>query len=406
MKNQSQIYSLLLIIFFSVVGTAMPYAILAPLFINDGQIFSLSIHTKTFLNIGLGLTLAAYPFGQFLGAPIIGRLSDRYGRKPILIYTLLLASVGYFFSAIALHFGNLYLLIITRFFTGILEANFAVAQAFIIDITENKQKDLGKLSSIVSMGYVLGPIIGAIFCNPNIVIWFNYSTPFIFAGLVSLILVALIQFQLKEKRVNKINEEFKLLSELNSFKHLTKLAQNFSVKWLLMSSGFLALSIMTYYEFYPIILASNWSMTPTDIAIVTAVYSVSLSIGALYISSILNKKKRTETNLCLILLIMIFGYILLISNSIYLVYIQFIILGIAYGTANNLQLVMLSNSVSQNQQGEVLGFRTSFSMLGNAIICILGGFIIIFSVNSIIMFSCCFALLSIISILILKRKLN
>ncbi|ASG68276.1 hypothetical protein CDV26_07600 [Francisella halioticida] len=73
-NNRDQIYILLLIIFFSVTGTSMPYAIFAPLFIHKNILFS--FYSKKALYIGLGFTLAAYPFGQFLSAPTIGKFSD------------------------------------------------------------------------------------------------------------------------------------------------------------------------------------------------------------------------------------------------------------------------------------------------------------------------------------------
>ncbi|QLE78412.1 TCR/Tet family MFS transporter [Francisella sp. Scap27] len=142
MNNKYQIPTLLLIIFFSVMGTAMPYTIFAPMFINHGDLFSASIDSNIALNLALGITLAAYPLGQFLGAPIIGRFSDIFGRKKILLYTLFFAGFGYILSALTIYSGNIYYLVISRFITGVLEANFAVAQAFIIDITKDNKKIL------------------------------------------------------------------------------------------------------------------------------------------------------------------------------------------------------------------------------------------------------------------------
>lgn len=402
LSNKIQIYFLLLIIFFSVVGTSMPYAIFAPLFINDDSLFSFS--SKDILNIGLGFTLAAYPLGQFIGAPIIGKFSDRYGRKKVLTNTLIFAAIGYFLSFIAILKGSILLLVISRFLTGIFEANYAVAQAYIVDITTNKQKDLGILSATVSLGYVLGPILGAIFCNSNIVSWFDYETPFIFASFISVALVVLVKYKLTETVSEISHEKFNLLGEFRIFKNLSKVANNFTIRHLLLSSTFLSLSIMTYYEFYPIILASNWNMDALPIAILTAVYSISLCLGVIYVPSFLNKRFATKKSLYVVFFIMILGYMLLISSNLYLVILQFVILGVAYGTANNLQLVMLSDATPNNKQGEILGFRTSLAMLGNALICIFGGFIIIFSVNLTAVISIIFILLSILGIFFLRKK--
>lgn len=401
-SNKTQIYFLLLIVFFSVVGTSMPYAIFAPLFINDHSLFSFS--SRELLNIGLGFTLAAYPFGQFIGAPTIGKLSDRYGRKKVLANTLIFAAVGYFLSFIAILKGSILLLIVTRFLTGIFEANYAVAQAYIVDITTNKQKDLGILSATISLGYVLGPLSGALLCNSNIVSWFDYGTPFIFASFVSIVLILLVKYKLTETVSKVSHEKLNLLDEFRIIKNLSKVANDHTIRHLLLSSTFLSLSIMTYYEFYPVILANNWNMDSLSIAILTAVYSVSLCLGVIYIPSFLNKRFPTEKSLYAVFSIMIFGYILLMSNNLYFVILQFIILGLAYGTSNNLQLVMLSDATPSDKQGEILGFRTSLAMLGNALICIFGGFIIIFSVNLTAVISIIFILLSILGIFFLRKR--
>ena len=387
------------------MGTAMPYAIFAPLFINDGGVFSQTVISTVALNFTLGITLAAYPLGQFIGAPIIGRLSDTNGRKSILVSTLFYAAIGYFLSAIAIYNGNIYMLIASRFLTGLFEANFAVAQAFVIDLTDNKQKDLGKLSAIISLAYIMGPVIGAILCNSDIISWFSYSTPFIFAGLGAIILGFLVDRYLKDVRVVNKNKGIKLniLTQFNIFRNLSQCVETNSVKWLLISSSFLSLSIMTYYEFYPIILASNWSMTSMHIAFVTVIYSISLSIGALYIPSFIKRNFSVYIPIIVILSIMTLSYLFLISSSIFLVYLQFVILGLAYGTVNNLQMVMLSDEARDDQQGEVLGFRISFAMLGSAIICIVGGLIMSISVNITIILCSVFAITSILAILILKK---
>ncbi|MED7788553.1 MFS transporter [Francisella sp. 19X1-34] len=401
-NNNNQIYFLLFIIFFSVVGTSMPYAIFAPLFINDHNLFTYS--SQEMLNIGLGFTLAAYPLGQFIGAPIIGRFSDRYGRKQVLIKTLIFSAIGYFLSFIAIANANVILLILTRFITGAFEANYVVAQAFIVDITENKQKDLGKLSATASLAYVLGPIIGALLCNDHIVYWFNYATPFIFAAFVSIILMLLVKFKLSENTQKITSKKISLLQEFRIINNMSKVVNDNSIKILLFTSTFLSLSILTYYEFYPVILANNWKMNAMTIAILTAVYSISLSISVLYLPSFLSKRFSLKKSLYLMLSIMIIGYFLLISNNLYLVILQFALLGLAFGTANNLQLVMLSDIAPDDKQGEILGLRASLSMLGNAIVCVFGGFIIIFSVDFTALISVFFILLTIIGIIFLTEK--
>ncbi len=75
------------------------------------------------------LLLAAYPFGQFFGAPVLGSLSDDYGRKRTITFSLIVAAFCYLVTGIAIHMRYLELLILSRFATGLMEGNIAVARA-------------------------------------------------------------------------------------------------------------------------------------------------------------------------------------------------------------------------------------------------------------------------------------
>ena len=127
----------------------------------------------------VGVIGAAYPAMQFLGAPVLGRLSDRYGRKPVLV----LSQIGTFIGFIILGFANsLWMLMLSRVIDGISGANIATAQAVITDSTSEKTRTqgLGLIGAAFGLGFILGPAIafGALSLTGN-----NYSAPaFLAAG--------------------------------------------------------------------------------------------------------------------------------------------------------------------------------------------------------------------------------
>src|SRR5574342_393560 len=106
----------------------------------------------------IGILQATYPLMQFLGAPILGRLSDRFGRKPILI----VSQIGTLAGFVLLGFANsLWLLFLARIVDGLSGANISTAQAVITDSTteKNRTQGLGLMGAAFGLGFVVGPII-------------------------------------------------------------------------------------------------------------------------------------------------------------------------------------------------------------------------------------------------------
>src|SRR6266496_5684700 len=108
--------------------------------------------------IVIGILQATYPMMQFIGAPILGRLSDRFGRKPVLIVSQIGTLVGF----VLLGFANtLWLLFLSRIIDGLSGANMTTAQAAIADSTNEKTRTqgLGLIGAAFGIGFILGPII-------------------------------------------------------------------------------------------------------------------------------------------------------------------------------------------------------------------------------------------------------
>lgn len=122
----------------------------------------LPYYAQTFGATGLtlGALTTAYSAAQFLGAPIMGALSDRYGRRPILLLTLLGSAVSLTCAGLA---SSLLQLTLARLVAGLCGGSIAAAQAFIADVTtpETRAKYMGLLGACIGLGFVLGPAMGA-----------------------------------------------------------------------------------------------------------------------------------------------------------------------------------------------------------------------------------------------------
>ncbi|WP_108398576.1 Tet(A)/Tet(B)/Tet(C) family tetracycline efflux MFS transporter [Devosia submarina] len=160
----------------------------------------------------LGLMLALYSACQFLFSPILGVLSDRFGRRPILLISLAGAAIDYLIMAFAPY---LWMLVLGRAISGITSANMAVATAYITDISseEERAKRFGMFHAMFGIGFIIGPVLGGLLGD----IWVR--APFIAAALLNAINFALALFVLPESRPGQRGAKFDR-DTLNPFKPL------------------------------------------------------------------------------------------------------------------------------------------------------------------------------------------
>jgi DHA1 family tetracycline resistance protein-like MFS transporter len=139
----------------------------------------------------VGLLFASYSVMQLIFSPVLGRLSDKYGRRPILIISLLGTCLGFLILGLA---TTLVMLFIGRIIDGISGGNISTAQAYIADVTtkENRAKGMGLIGAAFGLGFVFGPAIGGILSR-----W-GTNVPFLFAGSLAFANVILLYFTLPE----------------------------------------------------------------------------------------------------------------------------------------------------------------------------------------------------------------
>jgi len=139
----------------------------------------------------VGLLFASYSVMQLLFAPVLGRLSDRYGRRPVLLYSLLGTCAGFLILGFA---TTLWMLFVGRIVDGISGGNISTAQAYIADVTtkENRAKGMGLIGAAFGLGFVFGPAIGGVLSRWGI------QVPLLFAGGLAFANAVLLYFTLPE----------------------------------------------------------------------------------------------------------------------------------------------------------------------------------------------------------------
>ena len=173
-----------LIVFIDLVGFGMVipvlpiYAQVAPFFASPAEI---------------GFVVSIYSWMQFVFSPILGRLSDKYGRRPVLFISMLGSAVGYIVLGLA---NTLVIVFVGRIISGITGGNISAAQAYIADVTtrENRAKGMALFGAAFGLGFVAGPAIGGITSK------YGVHIPFFIAAALSLIAALAVYFVLPESR--------------------------------------------------------------------------------------------------------------------------------------------------------------------------------------------------------------
>ncbi len=210
----------MIILFLVIVLSSMGFGLVLPPFIFVAQNFGASTMFAAFI-------VSTFAMGQFFATPVWGRLSDRYGRRPILIMTMLGSAGANALMALADAKGDVWLLLASRFLTGLMAGNFAVATAYVADITseENRAQGMGMVGGAISIGFMAGPAIGGLMSG-NTAETASLYWPAMMAAIASLATLVAIVLLLKEslppeqRTAKNTHEEEKARKASGSFRHI------------------------------------------------------------------------------------------------------------------------------------------------------------------------------------------
>lgn len=388
--QKKQFWVILIIVFLGFVGISMPYLIFPALFFNPDYSIVPSVWGDTSRAIFLGITLAAYPLGQFLGSPILGSLSDDYGRKPLLAGSLLIAGLSYLLSGWSITWQHLGLLILSRFLAGLMEGNIAIARAMASDLKLlSKHETFGKINAVASVAFLVGPLIGGLMTDKSLFNALTTSTPFYTTFVLFTALAGIATLVLKKTPAIPSKEIRSFWQRINIIKRLSSLFTNKRLQFLMIISTCFTLAVDIFYEFGPVYLTMKWIFVPSDLVIYNGGLCLGLALGNGWLPNWISK---FISNQRLIILGSIAGFALLLigivqTNSTVLMLLLFSISGIFIGLAVTLITVKISNSVDDTIQGEVMGVQLSLRVLGDGMICLLGGFLLLLSSKIILLFA-------------------
>lgn len=374
-------------VFLDVLGVGILIPVLPQLiyhmFEPAGYSFSASL-------ILLGWLTAIYPLMQLLSTPILGQLSDRHGRRPVLALSLFGTAVGYVLFAIAIVTKNIPLLFAARALDGITGGNISVARAVIADVTppEHRARNFGILGAIFGLGFVFGPYVGARLASPGIDIfslftspgWFGPSTPFWFTAMLSFVNMCLLLWLLPETHAH-ISKATKLLWT-KSLANIRKATSDPRLRIIFSAEFFFWGGFTFFTTFFQILLIEKLGFKTHNIGDFFAYLGVCIAISQAIFVPLVSKRFKPHN----IIRVAMFGTSmalllqLLPNNTTQLLMVApFIALFNGQFMANAGALVSLT--AGPKRQGEVLGIEASVQALAQAIPAIIAGYAATMGVN-------------------------
>ncbi|NVD99408.1 MFS transporter [Massilia sp. BJB1822] len=258
MKNILLITAACLLALLSTTGTSLPYPILPPLFATDsgnGLTQFLGLPPKLLF----GLALMINPLGLLIGSAVLGSLSDRYGRRSVLLLTTIGAAVGHAATAGAMVLESYPLFIVARFITGLLEGNGAVARALLAEKLEGplRARALSWLNGAFHLGWLFGPLLA------GLTLGFGITVPFWIAVAALLLGALLVMIALERERASAAATSWWQEARRN---HAFNLLRNPELRTLFIVQLALTCGVTAFYEFYPLWLVENANYDARSIA--------------------------------------------------------------------------------------------------------------------------------------------
>ena len=342
-KFLSPIFIIVLTVFIDITG----YGIIIPLLPYYANEFQAG-------PTALGVLIASFALMQFFFSPILGKISDNKGRKPILLLSLFFSFIGFTIFSLA---NSFLMLLLSRIIAG-LATERAVAQAYIADVTDknSRTKEMGKIGAALGAGFIIGPAMGGILST------YGFSTAGYAAMILTVINILFVLTFLPEPKVeNKQN--------LNKIGFLNELKNSLEKPFF--TSTLLILFIITFaFSTIPVIVPllgiDFFNFDSLQLSYVFIYIGLVQIIMQGFLINTLSKKFGDQKLITLGPILMALGTFLMPSiQNVIVFFLSNSLLASGFGLINTSIPAFISKKISPTEQGSMLGIASSVSSIAN-----------------------------------------
>ena len=358
-KMNKRLFSIILVVFIDLLG----FSLILPLLPYYAKTFNANQTTT-------GILIASYALMQLIGAPILGRLSDRFGRRPI----LLLSVFGTFLGFLLLGFANaLWMLFVSRIIDGLTGGNLSVAQAYISDVTDAKDrsKGLGMIGAAFGLGFIIGPVTGGLLSQ-----W-GYAVPAFVAAAISFINLILIYSWLPESLTEEKRSQMTEKRPAVTLNALLVAFQRPFTGSILITRFFFGLAFAIFQTIFSLYALAKFNLTARDTGFVLTYVGVLSVIVQGFLVGRLTSRFREDlliTASVALMAISLLGWAL--APSLIWLYIIMTPTALSGGLLNTLLSSTLTKAVAPQEIGGILGLSAAVESSTRIIAPILGGLLL------------------------------
>lgn len=351
-----RLFSIILVVFIDLLG----FSLILPLLPYYAELF----HANAAVT---GLLVASYAVAQLLGAPVLGRLSDRYGRRPILLASVLGTFVGFLLLGFA---SALWMLFASRIVDGLTGGNLSIAQAYITDVTSPKEraKGLGMIGAAFGLGFIIGPATGGLLSQ-----W-GYAVPaFVAAGIsfTNLVLIyAWLTESLPPERRNIIPQE---RPAVNLAALLVALRRPFTGS-LLITRFFFGVAFATFQTVFSLYALTKFGLSAAQTGYILAYVGVLSVITQGFLVGWISNRVREDILIVACVALMaasLVGWAL--ASSVLALLVIMVPTAFSGGLLNTLLSATLTKAVDVKETGGILGLSASIEGATRIIAPVTGG---------------------------------